>query len=353
MLALAATALLALPASASAKPVLQPLKDEAPLGYRFKDRFFTSNARTARVSVSHATWKKYPIKDGQTVQAAVSDRYGTTLDPSVVQTYVSFLDSLEHGPELAKLKIFIAPPDEVLSECGGVQGTLACYDSRTEIMVVPGDEPDTGSSGVTISYLVAHEYGHHIATNRSDAPFSAFQFGPKYWSSYEMVCDRSAKGLLAPGNESQFYLSNPGEGWAETYAQLKYPEVAWQYNPLMKPDAAAFAAASKDVLTPWTKNVPKVFKGSFPRGGSNTRQFHFDLTLDGRLSARLSGPRSSNYNLVFTSNGRSEGRTSTPGSHDSVSYDAACREDQLEHVTVTVKRASGSGPFTLRLSYAG
>jgi hypothetical protein len=36
-----------------------------------------------------------------------------------------------------------------------------------------------------------------------------------------------------------------------------------------------------------------------------------------------------------------------------VSYDAACRQDALEHVTVTVKRISGSGPFTLRVSYAG
>src|SRR4051795_6088838 len=311
-------AVLALPAMATAKPRAQPLVDEAPLGSQFKDRVFTgSGSPVARASLA-GTWRSYPIKNGSSISAAISNRYANTLDTQVVKTYVAFLDSLDHGTELSKLRIFIAPPDEVLSECGGQQGTLACYDSRTGIMVVPGQEADTGTSGVTTSYVVAHEYGHHIAASRSNAPFSSFRFGPKYWSSYEQVCDHSVKGLLAPGNESQFYLSNPGEGWAETYAQLRYPEIAWQFNPIMKPDAAAFDAARKDVLTPWTRNVVKVFKGTFSRRGPRTKRFSFDLNLDGALHIRLKGPRASNYNLVLSSNGRNEGRTLNAGSRDSV-----------------------------------
>jgi hypothetical protein len=220
-------------------------------------------------------------------------------------------------------------------------------------MIVPGEETTTGSSGVTTSYVVAHEYGHHIAAARSNLPFQAFSFGPKYWASYELVCDRAVKGLLAPGNEAQYYASNPGEGWAETYAQLKYPDVAWQYNPIMKPDAGAFAAARKDVLTPWTQNANTVFKGTFGKHGSNAHRFSFELTLDGLLQARMVGPRSSNYNLVMTSNGRTEGRTFNAGSRDSFNFAAACRQAASEHVTITVKRVSGSGPFTLRVSYAG
>jgi hypothetical protein len=168
-----------------------------------------------------------------------------------------------------------------------------------------------------------------------------------------MVCDRAIKGQLAPGNEAEFYGSNPGEGWAETYAQLKYPEVAWQYNPIMKPDANAFAAAQKDISTPWTGNITKVFKGSFGKRGASVKRYRFDLTLDGRLVAKLSGPRKSDYNFVITSNGRDEGRTGKPGSRDSVSYEAACRQEALEHVTVTVKRVTGAGPFTMRITYAG
>ena len=353
LLAFALVAGLALPAAAAAaKPVAQPLVDEAPLGGWFKDRVITSGARMAQASVS-GDWRSYPIKDGSSVSAAISDRYANTLDPSVAKSYVDFLDSLDHGTELSSLKIFIAPPDEVVAECGGQQGTLACYDSRTKVMTVPGEQTSAGPDGVTTSYVVAHEYGHHIAASRSNAPFNAFRFGPKYWASYEMVCDRAFKGLLAPGNEEQFYLSNPGEGWAETYAQLKYPEVAWQFNPILKPDTAAFDAARKDVLTPWTQNTSQVFKGTFSLHGSRTRRFSFDLTLDGSLSARLKGPRKSNYNLFLSSNGRDEGRTTSAGSRDSVRYEAACREDAVEHVTVGVKRVSGSGPFTLRVSYAG
>jgi hypothetical protein len=219
-------------------------------------------------------------------------------------------------------------------------------------MVVPGEQMQT-ASGVTTSYVVAHEYGHHIAANRTNAPFNAFAFGPKYWASYEMVCDRTSQGQLAPGNEDQFYLSNPGEGWAETYAQLKYPDVGWQFTPLLKPDAAAFAAARKDVLTPWSQQVNKVFKGSFGRSGSNSKRFTFPITLDGALNVKLTGPAKTNYNLVITSDAGGRGATTRAGSRDTISYEAACREAPTEHVTVTVKRVKGSGPFTLRVQYAG
>src|SRR4051794_6661811 len=352
MLAFALGAALALPAAAAANPDAQPLVDQTPLGSHFKDRVVTSSPRLARAAVS-GNWRSYPIKDGSHVSAAISDAYANTLDPTVAKSYVDFLDSLDHGPELSSLRIFVAPPAEVLAECGGQAGTLACYDSGTKIMVVPGEQTDADSSGVTTSYVVAHEYGHHIAASRSNAPFRAFSFGPKYWSSYERVCDRSVKGLLAPGNESDLYFSNPGEGWAETYAHLRYPDVSWDFNPLLKPDAGAYDAARKDVLTPWTRNVAKVFKGTFGRHGSRTRRFSFDLTLDGALHVRLRGPKKSNYNLFLSSNGRSEGKTSAAGSRDSVNYEAACREDATEHVTVGVKRVAGSGPFTVRVSYAG
>jgi hypothetical protein len=352
ILSLALLAAGLLPATALGKPQAHRLADVAPLGTHVKDRVTDGSPRVVRASAG-GKWARYPTKEGTTVAGAISDGYRNQLSTQVVQSYVDFLDSLDHGSELAKLRIYVAPPAEVLSDCGGQEGTLACYDSATKIMVVPGEETNTGSSGVTTSYVVAHEYGHHIAASRSNAPFSAFRVGPKYWASYERVCDRSLNGLLAPGNEQQLYFANPGEAWAETYAQLKYPSVAWQFTPLLKPDSAAFAAARRDVLEPWRAGVTKVFKGTFGGSGSNTRRFSFDLTLDGALRVRLAGPRASNYNLVLSSNGRPEGRTKKAGSGDSVSYAAACREDTTEHVTVAVKRVRGSGPFSVRVSYAG
>src|SRR4051794_1490492 len=121
----------------------------------------------------------------------------------------------------------------------------------------------------------------------------------------------------------------------------------------MKPDQGAFAAAKRDVLEPWNGNVTKTFKGTFAKGGKSTRANKFDLTLDGSLKMRLHGPRKTNYNLHATSNGGDQGTSKTPDTRDSFRYEAACREDSTEHVTITVKRIKGSGPFTLRVNYAG
>jgi hypothetical protein len=344
------TAAAALPAAAHAQPQAEPLVDAAPLGTHFKDRVFSSAKPTAHVAA--ADFHTYPTKAGSAVNVAISDGYGGQLSQTVAQSYVDFLDSLDHGPELAKLFIVIAPPSEVLSSCGGQDGTLACYNSATSTMVVPGEQ-SSSSSGVTTSYVIAHEYGHHIAANRSNAPFNAFAFGPKYWASYERVCDGALNDKLAPGDEGMFYASNPGEGWAETYAQLKYPDVGWQFTSLLKPDEGAFAAARRDVLTPWSSRVTKVFKGSFARTGSNSRRFGFNLTLDGALSVRLTGPGKTNYNLVLTSDAGGRGTTTRAGSRDSLSYDAICRQAATERLTVAVKRVKGSGPFTVRVQYPG
>jgi hypothetical protein len=258
---------------------------------------------------------------------------------------------LLHGDELGELRVVVATPDEVVAECGGMEGTLACYDPNTETMVVPGEQPDD-AEGVSVSYIVAHEYGHHVAANRTSRPFSALDYGPKYWASEQLVCLGALQGLLAPGDEGFAYAANPGEAWAETYAMLKYPTGReWAYTERLKPTGAALKAARRDVVDPWQHQKERRYQGRL--GAVSRRSYTFKLHLDGQLSLRLIGPSGTDFDLAVASDGVEQGTTEAPGSRDLLRYEAACRERSTETVTVTVQRRSGTGRFTLIARYAG
>jgi hypothetical protein len=349
--ALAALALLALPAGAEArsKPRLVALQDQAPTTTSFPDRVLEHAPAEAAQS---GTTRSYDAGDGTMIPITVSSTLAG--DTSVAQTYATFLGTLTHGAELAKLRVRIVPAAEVASDCGAPgQDVLACYIAGTRRMIIPGDAQQQ-SGGVTTSFVIAHEYGHHIAAYRSNAPFSALDFGPKRWASYERVCSRTLNGKLFPGDEGSHYAGNPGESWAETYAHLKYPDVRWDYTSLLKPDAASLAAARADVLDPWTTPVTHRFSGDLGSGGATTRRFTFKVALDGALRVKLSGPKGAQFDLRLRSGGATFAHSSAKGSQDSIDLRAACRTtSHAEKVTVEVVRRSGSGSFRLSARYAG
>jgi hypothetical protein len=301
----------------------------------FKDRVITGSA-IAHASQVEGTTQRWPAGD-TTIPVTVANSFKG--DPNVAGTYAAFLGTLPHGSELASLKVIVVPAAEINGDCGGKDGDgiLACYSSDAQTMIVPGDS--SGDDSVSVNYVIAHEYGHHIARHRSNAPLPALDFGPKRWSSYELVCSKTDKGKVAPGDEGRNYAYNPGEAWAETYARLVFPEQAWMLAPVLKPDQGSYLAAAADVTQPWTQRVTKTFTGK-----AGLKAFKLPITLDGAFTLQASRTPKE---IVIKSGGRVVERVKD---RKRINYKIACRDKQTENLRITVR---ATGNYTLTASYAG
>jgi hypothetical protein len=154
--------------------------------------------------------------------------------------------------------------------------------------------------------VLTHEYGHHIANNRSNAPWPAVAWGAKRWASYENVCARRAAGTAFPGDEGANYLRNPGESFAESFLQLNEARAGtertpWFYDAQFRPDDGALAALEQDVTQPWSAPTATTWSGRLARKGSATRAIQ--TPLDGVLTLRLHAPAGSQITL-YDANGR-------------------------------------------------
>ena len=282
----------------------------------------------------------YPTGDslGSSVRIGVSDSY--PVDPTLPQTWATYLGTLVHGPELGLLTLHLAPLREVQIQCGAQ--ALACYDPSSEtILASPDDLLDEPSA----QEIVAHEYGHHVANNRLDAPWSAEDYGTKRWASCENICARAASGELSPGNEGSSYTENPGEAFAESFRVLNLTKagatsISWDIvDPSLYPDARALSLLEQDVVDPWAGPTLTHVKGSF--GNGIVRTIGVQTTLDGAFVARLHAPTKSKLRLSLWSGSQLVARSAT-----SVRYEI-CGQRSL---TLKVERLSGRGAFTVDIS---
>jgi hypothetical protein len=226
-----------------------------------------------------------------TISVYVSDRYPQ--DPAAARKWVDLLEWFDHGPELERVTLLLAPPEDIAALCGSGD-VVACYEPLGELIVAPGDGQDD------LSQVLAHEYGHHIAFHRANPPWLAETWGPKYWATAADVCHRQSDGDAYPGDEGLHYGRNPGEAWAETYrllevqrAQQTTPAPDWAaaarhlvVDESFRPGQAELAAALRDVSAPWSTPTRTTWTARLTRADGFTAQETVRTPADGTLTVR-------------------------------------------------------------------
>ncbi len=194
--------------------------------------------------------------NGEFVNVTTSPTYGP--NSPLKQRWANFMAHLEHGSELRKMTVYVAPLAEVFRICG--RGNDGCYSSSPARLTLPGE----GADPRYVELIAAHEYGHHLDSSRRNDPWDAGTWGPKYWATYENVCHRVRVGTAFPGDEGRHYSLNPDEAWAEAYAVLNgYQWESQSFDDSFKPDAGALRQMRLDIHDPWTG--PRVLRFKGPR----------------------------------------------------------------------------------------
>ncbi|MFN2627785.1 MAG: hypothetical protein ABR569_04005 [Gaiellaceae bacterium] len=350
-----ALALVAVPAAclvgASSAPAATPhLEQPARLEIgrmprAVSDRTLPASSRSARASLPVGAW-------GGVQTASTGDRvilYASASypqDPAELQRWADFLASLVHGAEISNLTMYLAPLPEVQQLCG--PNASACYGES--LLVAPGEDlPD----GTSTEAVVTHEYGHHVAASRDDAPWAAVDWGTKRWATYEAVCPRANTSQLFPGDEGVNYRRNPGEAFAESYRVLNermagVDEAPWQVvDRLLYPDDQALALLEQDILEPWAPSAPARFGGSLTRA-KPSRTLTVGTSLDGTFRVTLHAPPKARYSLVvLTLAGAAAGRATTSAGGSVVVRATVCGTRTYR---LKVTRIIGAGTYSMVVS---
>ncbi|HEY2333828.1 MAG TPA: hypothetical protein VGH58_02320 [Solirubrobacterales bacterium] len=307
-------------------------------------------AAGARISAS-ASSQRYSIGDGSeaTIAVDVTAACAESCNVTDPQQVADFIGTLIHGEEVELLTVQLDTEYQLGFDCGF--GAEACYFTGENKIVIGGYEEEDGD-GATFDFVLAHEYGHHVAQHREmPAPFgAAIDWGTERWASVEHVCQGQRRGRLYPGNEGTHYFEDPGEAFAESFARYRFPDlpVKWSYAPALKPTPASFRAIREDTLTPWRGRTSFVLSGRVPARGEGAAVESLQTPLDGTVSLRPSSLRRRGYELALRSRAGRLLRSSRHGLGPLHQIDyTVCGQSHLRLV-ITSTKAQG-GPFRLRI----
>lgn len=307
-------------------------------------------AAAARISAS-ASSQRYSINDGSgaTIVVSITPSCAEQCDVTDPQQVADFIGTLIHGPEVDLLTIQLDTEYELGFDCGF--GAEACYFTGQNEIVIGGYE-EADDDGTSFDFVLAHEYGHHVAQHRAmPDPFgSAIDWGPEHWASVEGVCQGERHGRFYPGDEGTHYYDDPGEAFAEAFAHYRFPDAAptWHYSPALRPNAAAFRAIREDTLSPWQGRTSFTLSGRVPARGEGAAVESLRTPLDGLVSLRPASLRRHGYELALRSRaGRLLSRSrNAVDQNDRLDY-TVCGEHRLRLFVTSTRRHPG--PFRLQI----
>ncbi len=302
-------------------------------------------AAAARISAS-ASSQRYSINDGSeaTIVVSVTQACAESCEVTDPQRIANFIGTLIHGDEVSLLTVQLDTEFQLGFDCGF--GAEACYFSGENKIVIGGYEEADGD-GATLEFVLAHEYGHHVAQHRDmPAPFSnAIDWGTERWASLENVCQGRRQGQLYPGDEGTHYFEDPGEAFAEAFAHYRFPEmsVAWRYASALRPTAASFRAIREDTLKPWRGRKSFMLSGHVPARGEGAAVESLRTPLDGLVSLRPSSLRRHGYELALRSRAGRLLRTSRDhlDLHRQLDY-TVCGQSGLRLVITSTRPTAGT-----------
>jgi hypothetical protein len=335
---LVAAIALGAPAAAAARPKAVKLKPgRASGGPVFIRDVIVRDRRPGAHAASYGG--VYTTSGGDQVRVLSSDAYAPS--DAVNQSWADFLAQLPHGSELSRLTIYIAPYAEMVEQCSAEANS--CYIPEEQTIVAAGDVPPDGTP---VEDLVRHEYGHHLAANRSNAPWAAIDWGTKNWASYEGVCPGVREGFLYPGDEGDGYSLNPGEAFAESYRVFAGGDAAsWGIvDDAFYPNDTDMRYIQQDVSEPWTKPSKSVYTGRFSRRGRRVHKIRVDTFRDGRAQIDLKGKSGLDDDLyVYGDDGALLKKSATRSRKERVRF-TVCGQST---VLIRVVRDAGKGSYRL------
>jgi len=264
------------------------------------------------------------------------------------QQFADVLFGLVHGAEMDALTVHLnVTEQEHRDACGDAAG---CYSHGLNPGTLYVRAFDVNEIGDPIPYtpqemprgLIAHEYGHHVSAHRvNDGPLEGggLANGTKRWASYVGVCPGVRAGALAVD-----YPSWPGEGFAEAYRSLHFPENLnfWFMHPQYKPDQRALDLIREDVVNPYSGPTRVKAKGKFKARGKGKQRKRLETPLDGELTASLKTKGSLRAKLAVLVDGKRVAKGK--GRKQELTYEV-CGARQIEF---EVKRKRGKGRYTVK-----